>query len=284
MVCTCLNSARKGKVIMKKQTKKEIYASYGIQYENGYIYSELLGMWIKPLLIDGNDKLGKTVWTWSMLPTNQIFTINIGTESMPIIITIKGTCPCHCQGCYATKGNFARYESTRISLARKTYLAYYDLDFVKRAIIAQIKADNIKYLRIHASGDFFSIEYIGMWIDIAIACNTTIMWTYTKYAEAENAFDNVDNVNVVKSVIAGHGLNFGHCDYIVDVYNDLKAQGKSVYICRCGIDKEQRCNNCKGCSVNEYVLFIEHSTGYKAEKDLFYSTVKAIIESQKKPE
>ena len=86
----------------------------------------------------------------------------------------------------------------------------------------------------------------------------------------------------MKSVIHGFGYNFGHCGYILTVYKALKEQGKDVYICRCGVDKEQHCVNCKGCSKNEYVLFIEHSTEYKAELDPLYEEVKRIIESQAK--
>ena len=63
-------------------------------------------------------------------------------------------------------------------------------------------------------------------------------------------------------------------------YKALTAQGKNVYICRCGIDKNQHCTNCKGCSKNEYVLFVEHSTDYKAEADADFAELKAIIEAQ----
>ena len=62
--------------------------------------------------------------------------------------------------------------------------------------------------------------------------------------------------------------------------NLLKAIGKAVYICRCGIDKKQHCTNCRGCSKNEIVLFIEHSTEYKAEKDPAFAALKAIIDAQ----
>ena len=58
--------------------------------------------------------------------------------------------------------------------------------------------------------------------------------------------------------------------------------GKSVYICRCGVDKNQHCTNCKGCSKNDYVLFIEHSTDYKAENDPCFNELKEIIERQPK--
>jgi hypothetical protein len=96
----------------------------------------------------------------------------------------------------------------------------------------------------------------------------------------ENLFDDTPNGNIVKSVINGIGFNFGHCDYIISTYKKLKSMNASVYICRCGIDKNQHCENCKHCVTSEFVLFIEHSTEYKAEKDPMYSELKALIELQ----
>ena len=66
-------------------------------------------------------------------------------------------------------------------------------------------------------------------------------------------------------------------------YKALKAIGKNVYICRCGIDKNQHCTNCTACSKNDFVLFIEHSTEYKAEKDPLFPVVKELIENQADP-
>ena len=260
----------------KKMSKKAIYAEYGIEFKDGKINAPVFG-WINPLLINGNAKLGKGVYTFSTLPTNQIFTVEINGMSFDV----KGTCPCHCNGCYATKG-FYNMPSVIISNAIKTILCRDYLDFVKRAIIAQIKADGVKLCRIHASGDFFSLEYITMWKEIAIVCGECVFWSYTKNTQAENAFDDVSNVNIVKSLIHGYGFNFGHCDYILKVYRALVSMGKSVYICRCGVDKNQHCTNCKGCSKNDYVLFIEHSTEYKAEEDPCFAELKEIIEKQPK--
>lgn len=258
---------------MKRQSKKEIYASFGIAFDGEYITSPI-GK-IRPVLVDGNTKLGKGVWTWSMLPTNQPYNVTVNGISR----TVSGTCPCHCKGCYATKG---KYNCTSVieSLARKTVLAYDFLSWLERAIIAQIKADNIRLLRIHAAGDFFSAEYVAMWQRVVDACPDCVFWTYTKYEQAENAFDSYSNANCVKSLIHGYGFNFGHCDYILRVYKALKEAGKSVYICRCGIDKNQHCINCTGCSKNEIVLFVEHSTEYRAEKDPCFCELKAIIEAQ----
>ena len=262
---------------MARITKKDIYKQYGIDFDgNGHIYHNKYG-WISCLLVDGNEKIGKGVYHFSTLPTNQIFHVVINNVSYDIM----GTCPCNCKGCYATKGNFQRFpEKVLPSLAIRTLLIREDLDFVKRAIIAQIKADKISFVRIHASGDFDSLAYVETWQEIIKACADCVSWTYTKYNDAENAFDIFDNANIVKSKIPHYGFNFGHCDYILALYEHLKNIGESVYICRCGIDPQQHCNTCKGRSKHKYVLFLEHSTEYKADKDPLYDTLKAVIESQ----
>lgn len=269
----------KAKAKVKKLTKKEIYAKHGIEFRNedGKILAPLFG-WINPLLINGNTKLGKGVWTYSTLPTNKVFELSIeGCD-----VKVYGTCPCHCEGCYATKGNYC-FSSTKVSLARKTILQRLYLDFVKRALIAQIEADNIRLCRIHAAGDFDpkQPEYTTMWHEVVETCTSTLFWTYTKNPKAEHAFDDLGNINVVKSIIEGIGFNFGKCEYIIRVYHELRRLGKSVYICRCGIDDNQHCVNCKGCVEHTFVLFVEHSTGYVAKEDPLYPELVELIESQK---
>lgn len=259
---------------MKKESKKSVYARYGIEYANGKIKSEKYGF-VNEMLIDGNAKIGKGCFHFSMLPTNQLFNVIVNNMSY----TVKGTCVCNCKGCYATKGNY-RFQSTINSLGIRTLLAREELDFVERAIKAQIEADHIEAVRIHAAGDFDSKAYLDMWIRIVSMFPNVKFWTYTKVREFENAFNGFENANIVKSVISGHGFNFGHCDYIESVYNTLASENKTVHICKCGIDKNQHCTNCKGCSVNEYVLFIEHSTEYNAAKDPILDKIRALIEKQ----
>jgi len=261
-----------------KKSKSEIYAEYGITFQNGKILAPNFGL-IAPLLVDGNEKIGKGVFHFSTLPTNKTFAVDING----VVYNVQGTCPCHCVGCYATKGNY-NFKGVRLALAIRTILARFNQDFVKNAILAQIKAENVKAVRIHASGDFFSDSYVEMWKSIISECPDTNFWTYTKKTDAENAFDSFPNANIVRSIVPNCGLNFGHCDYILSTYETLKANGETPYICRCGIDKNQHCADCKGCSINRYVLFIEHSTDYKAEKDPLFNSAKAIIESQKRPE
>lgn len=291
-----------------KKSKFDIYSEMGIKYDplTGKIYHPFLG-WINEVLVNGNEKIGKGVYHFSTLAGTGEYHVNIALHMVettvkkktskkfgqkikvvavdnenPVYIDVKGTCVFDCKGCYAQAGNY-RYDTTIAYLAIRTWLVWNDIDFLKRAIMAQIQADNIKFLRIHASGDFASDEYIKMWIQIVLAFQETAFWTYTKVDRAEKIFDHFGNANIVKSVIEHFGFNFGHCDYILALYNYLKSLGVPVYICRCGIDKNQHCTNCKGCSKFEYVLFLEHSTEYKAEKDPLFPVLKEIIENQEKP-
>jgi len=274
----------KGNKTMKKTSKKAIYAEYGIEYKAGKINSPLFG-WIRPLLVNGNEKIGKGCYHFSTLPTNRTYIIEIDGTTYDV----QGTCPCTCinektgkTACYATKGNY-NFKSVLRSLAKKTMLCYNDLSFVERAIMAQIKADEIKLCRIHAAGDFFSVKYAEMWAKIASENPNVTFWTYTKNKKAEHVFDELKNANIVKSFLPNGKMNFGHCNHIIEMYRILKASGKRVHICFCGIEKyagiePKHCTNCHSCAECDYVLFIEHSTDYEAEKDpLFPDLVKIIL-------
>lgn len=265
-------------------TKTMIYAKHGITFKAGKIYHEKYG-WINPLLVNGNSKIGKGAYHFSTLPTNRIYSVIVHGMSYDV----KGTCPCTCinqktgkTACYATKGNY-NYKSVINSLGLKTLLCYFDLNFVKHAIMAQIEADHIKLVRIHAAGDFFSMEYALVWKEIIDMFRDVTFWTYTKNKACEHVFDSCANGNIVKSFLPNGKMNFGHCDHIMEMYKLLKSSGKKVHICFCGIEKYanipvKHCTDCHSCAENDYVLFIEHSTEYKAHLDpLFPELVKLIL-------
>lgn len=233
---------------------------------------------ISSLLVNGNEKIGKGIYHFSTLPGKVEFFLD-GFNYNAV-----GTCFCQCQGCYGMTGNY-NYKSVKALLALRTMYARENLQGFENQIISEIKAKKIKYVRIHATGDFFSRDYALAWFHIIKACPETIFWTYTKsfgfgFDDVLNAINELNNANIVESVIKGCGFNFGHIDYILDTFQGLKESGSDPYICRCGIDNGQHCTNCKGCSSHKYVLFIEHSTEYKAEKDPLYNDIKSLIESQ----
>ena len=260
----------------KRMTKKAIYAKYGIQFINGKILSPI--GFICELLKEGNDKTGKLVYTFSLLPGTGEFEIEINGQ----VIIVKGTCCCDCIGCYAKTGRF-NSDIVMRSLIINTFLVNNYIDFVKACIMAQLEYIGRGEIRIHAAGDFNTSNpevYAAMWYEIAKKFNTFRFWTYTKVKKYETLFDDLKNANIVKSVIPGIGFNFGHCDYIINAYYTLKELGKSVYICKCGIDKNQHCENCGVCATYEYVLFLEHSTDYKPEQDPLYEKFIEIVNNQ----
>lgn len=257
-------------------TKKEIYLKHGISFENGKIVSPIGN--INELLKEGNDKTGKLVLTFSVLPGTGNYTAVVNGNT----ITEKGTCCCDCSGCYAKTGHYRQTSAVR-SMVINTYLVNNHINFVYRCIMAQLEYTGRGEIRIHASGDFNTKDpekYAGMWKEIASKNNAFRFWTYTKVKCFENLFDELKNANIVKSIIPGIGFNFGHCDYIISAYYTLKELGKKVYICRCGIDKNQHCERCGVCATYDYVLFLEHSTGYNAEKDPLYAKLVEIVNNQ----
>ena len=169
---------------MARETKKDIYESFGIQFDGEKIYCEALDMWISPLLINGNEKIGRGVWHFSTLAGNGVVSENIvnavigsavlGMSMDELKAACGGTCACNCPGCYAQTGCY-EFNSTIVSNARKSLLSRIALEWTERAIKAQIKADRIEYMRIHASGDFVSAEYVKMWSRIAKEYPNVIM-------------------------------------------------------------------------------------------------------------
>ena len=257
-------------------TKKMIYAAHNIEMIKAGNTEKLvspMGVVNKPL-VNGNKKIGRGCYHFSTLPGTQMFDVVVNGMSY----TVKGTCCCDCVGCYAKTGNY-RYQSVKNALGMRTILARNYIQWLENAIRAQIEADGIRAVRIHAAGDFCSFEYAMMWYRIARDFPAVKFWTYTKVREFEALFDTLPNANIVKSIIPGVGFNFGHIDFVQETYNKLQAAGKTVHVCRCGVDKDQHCSNCKGCSENEFVLFVEHSTEYKAEKESNWEAFKRFVDA-----
>jgi len=268
----------KSKKVTKKRklSRREVYAKHGITFDGKHIISPVGP--ICELLKEGNDKTGKRVYTFSLLPGTGIFEIDMFNHTF----AVKGTCCCDCIGCYAKTGHYVQYTALR-SMAINTYLVNNYLDFVRACIDAQLEYIERGEIRIHAAGDFNTSDpaaYAGMWYGIAKNHNSFRFWTYTKVKRFESLFDDLKNANIVKSVIPGVGINYGHCDYIINAYYTLRDLGIPVYICKCGIDDNQHCERCGVCATYKYVLFIEHSTEYNARLDPLYDTLVDIINNQ----
>lgn len=247
--------------------RKAIYASYGIEYNGGKILAPT-GDYIAPLLKKGNSKTGTAVYTYSQLAGAREWSTKYGT--------ICGTCAGTCPHCYACSG-FYCMPSVRDTLALHTIITRSFQSFKKAAIIAQIHADGIKLVRIHAAGDFDSIADVNAWRDIVAACPDVLFWTYTKREfDAVRELNELNNINIVPSIICGR-VNYGPCADLIE----LKAADPAAYICPCGFDESVHCSDCKACATKKHVIFLLHSApDYNAERDPLYNELKAVFENQ----
>jgi hypothetical protein len=125
-------------------------------------------------LLTQNTKLKKT----SKLNNTKIFNFSI-----PAYKTKAGklTCPFadSCiKYCYAQKGNYKRFPIIQELMEKKYNISKQDnfADLMTNEIIKK----KAKYIRIHDSGDFYSIKYLLKWVDIANANKEVIFYAYTK--------------------------------------------------------------------------------------------------------
>ncbi len=132
------------KTAAKRITKKSVYAKYGLEFKNDKIMSPIGP--VPELLKAGNDKTGKLVYTFSVLPGTGYFEIEIDGK----IIVVKGTCCCDCIGCYAKTGRY-NCDNVLHSMAVNTFLVNNYPDFVKRCIMAQLEYIGRGEVRIHAA-------------------------------------------------------------------------------------------------------------------------------------
>ena len=120
-------------------------------------------------------------------------------------------------------------------------------------------------MRIHASGDIFSKEYLLLLLELIKLYPDINFYTYTKQldnTEIDN-LNKIPNLNIVKSIINidnKNCINYGSLDYIYKLQNKLLKNNKECEICSYGISNDnitcmRDCTHCLHCS---NVLFNQH--------------------------
>jgi len=79
--------------------------------------------------------------------------------------------------CYAQKGNY-RFPSVKKGLNNRYELSKKE-EFVT-IMNANILLERPTHVRIHDSGDFYSVDYLNKWVEIAKANKEVIFYAYTK--------------------------------------------------------------------------------------------------------
>lgn len=274
--------AGKEKRIMKKQLRQLIESMPGVKVAGNNV---IVNDERYPLpLVRGNKKIGRGVWHASTLAGCRVWSCYDKDGNLHLE---RGTCACQCAGCYGCHGCYL-FNGVIWALMQRTRFLRNEPAAYFHCVKAQIIAQHVKILRVHATGDFLQGEAAG-WYDVFKYAPGLIGWTYTKLPIAGDIerLNNLNNFNIVDSVIHGCGrefkYNYGRATYVLEARKRLLKQGRRVYVCRCGVDNAQHCDRCNGCALNEIVLFLYHGPDYDPETDPDYITLKDIINAQPLP-
>lgn len=142
-----------------------------------------------PLLEPGNSKTGKESKIYQ-----RVLVWNI-----PAVKTCPGAsswCKSHC---YNGDDILVKYPSQEWA---KNY-AYYlnDADGLKRKLISMLQMYEDKIaVRIHSSGDFFSVEYIDFWYSIVKTAQNANFWAYTRSWSIPYLYPNLEKLRNLENI------------------------------------------------------------------------------------
>lgn len=100
----------------------------------------------------------------------------IASFNLPPISTCPGANKCKLW-CYATQGNQWMQHGYKRRVA--AYKATLNPNF-KTLMVAELISEQVKILRIHDSGDFYSPQYMETWFEIANSLPNIVFYAYTK--------------------------------------------------------------------------------------------------------
>ena len=141
-----------------------------------------------------------------------------------------------CSICYAQSGRYS-YPNVMFAQIRRLYAFLSDTDRFIASCINQINSSKHKYVRMHDSGDFFSIEYTKAWYEIIKECDKKKFFAPTrKYLDKDilkqliqlNSLSNVtirpsalfinEESPMIKGLSGGTSVNsnFGTCQATVN--------------------------------------------------------------------
>lgn len=125
-------------------------------------------------LLTQNSKMKKT----SLKNNAKIFNFSIPaykTKSGKVTCPFAAACVKYC---YAQKGNYTRYPIVQ-EVQEKKYEISKQNNF-NSLMNAEIKKKKATHIRIHDSGDFYSVKYLQKWVQIAEYNKEVIFYAYTK--------------------------------------------------------------------------------------------------------
>jgi hypothetical protein len=179
---------------------------------------------------------------------------SIAIFSLPAVRTCLNCSSC-AKTCYARKAERMYPKVRKFRNDNLTLVTKYRDTFVMM-INHQIKSLNVKTVRIHESGDFFSQDYLDMWTSIIRENPKTRFYAYTKVVHLLDFSEitGLHNFNLVKSVLPDGDKNYGDLMWL-----NNKLIKYDIPVCPATMRKGVKCGkDCQICVYNEYVLFKQH--------------------------
>ena len=125
------------------------------------------------------------------------------------IITSKEVCGRQCPGCYSLREQI-RFPTSVVPAREARYQASLSEDFVSTmcAEISSIKK-SFKAVRLHASGEFYSQQYIDKWVQIATQLPTVQFYAFTKRIKDFN----FTSLKALPNFVIMDSLQYGKLNY-----------------------------------------------------------------------
>jgi len=148
---------------------------------NNVVYPLTYSDDLKVTMINGNNKIGKGVWTLNTLPGEH----PIVTQTKGQLTNVLGTCAGCCEGCenggcYAMRDAKTHHNACIPAWGKNTLILRHDL----KAYIAQVKdlviKNKMEYVRIHSSGEYDSYDHLVAMANLAKELPTVKFYSYTK--------------------------------------------------------------------------------------------------------
>ncbi|HLD89519.1 MAG TPA: hypothetical protein VI911_00610 [Patescibacteria group bacterium] len=181
-------------------------------------------------LVENNIKVDALIW------------------NLPAIITCKANLECH-KYCYCKKDK--RFPSVEVSRTNNLQFSK-STDFVNELTNAIKSNKKHSTVRLHASGDFYSVQYISDWYKIISNCPEVTFYAYTKRDDLFTKEILAEKPNNLTLIFSVDGL-FETIQDIpnIDVpqgYNKIAFVTKNDTNCVAQKDDDKKCiSGCKKC-------------------------------------
>lgn len=176
-------------------------------------------------LVNGNQKVGKGVWCFNLLPGSK----PMSNSTRGQLTNISGTCNGCCDGCegkcYAVRDGKLHHNACIPAWSKNTLIMRNDIESMFTQLKNGLIQKKAKVLRWHSAGEIESFDYLLHMVKLAVEMPNVQFYCYTKRFDLVSQYLNDFKKfpkNLVVNISVWHdndkGYDFGKCNKFV--YDD----------------------------------------------------------------